>query len=299
MSSSLARTGIILAALAYLAGHAAFADESVVRAAPSAADDNPRWPVEPIASPPPARSRASALARIDRRKWKTQASILIPASLFDSLPAKAVANSRKISFIETTLPLILYANQVILRDRRRIEILHIYEAAGVPLVRKDAAWLERIAKRHGLAKVDYVVLLRRVDIVPPSLALAQAAEESGWGVSRFARRGKALFGQKVFRGGEGLVPLERPDGERYRVRSFDRVIDGVRAYLHNLNTHYAYAQFRRVRAGMRRENGTLDSYGLAGTLLKYSERREAYLETIREIMQVNGLTVFDRLQPGA
>ena len=150
-----------------------------------------------------------------------------------------------------------------------------------------------------VAGVDFEELLRRVDIVPPSLALAQAAEESGWGVSRFARRGKALFGQKVFRGGEGLVPLERPDGARYRVRSFDRVIDGVRAYLHNLNTHYAYARFRRVRARMRQEDGTLDSYGLAGTLLKYSERREAYLETIREIMQVNGLTVFDRLQPGA
>lgn len=230
--------------------------------------------------------------------WKaapSKTSYATPARLLTDLPAQATANRRKVAFIEATLPLILHANEIILRDRLRIEILHAYGQAGLAIDEEDKRWLESTADRYGVDTADFGKLLRRVDIVPPSLALAQAAEESGWGTSRFARRGKALFGQRVYRGTGGMVPLDRPKGETFRVRAFDNVLDGVRAYLHNLNTHFAYEGFRRARATMRRR-GRIDGYGLTGLLWNYSERRGAYLNSIRTIMRVNGFHVLDRAQ---
>ena len=220
---------------------------------------------------------------------------MIPARLLSGLPGQATANRRKIRFIKSTLPLILSANASILEDRLRIEILHAYEHAGVAIDAEDARWLKTKAEHYGVEPVNLDELLRRVDIVPPSLALAQAAEESGWGTSRFARRGNALFGQRVFRGDGGIVPLARPKGKTFRVRSFDSVMDGVRAYLHNLNTHFAYAGFRAMRAAMR-QRGRIDGYGLTAKLRNYSERRGAYLQSIRTIMRVNGFHVLDRVQ---
>lgn len=230
--------------------------------------------------------------------WKvtpTKTGYAAPARLLTGLPAQATASRRKVAFIEATLPLILRANEIILRDRLRIEILHAYGQAGLAIDEDDTRWLETTADRYGVDVTDFGELLRRVDIVPPSLALAQAAEESGWGTSRFARRGKALFGQRVYRGTGGIVPLARPKGETFRVRAFNNVLDGVRAYLHNLNTHFAYEGFRRTRAAMRRR-GRIDGYGLTGLLWNYSERRGAYLNSIRTIMRVNGFHVLDRAQ---
>ena len=152
---------------------------------------------------------------------------------------------------------------------------------------------------YGLDSLDFDALLKRVDIVPPSLAIAQAAEESGWGTSRFAREGNALFGQRAYKASKkGIVPKERPDGTNFRVRAFDHLIDGVKAYVHNLNSHFAYEDFRDLRATLRAETGHIDGYALAGSLLRYSERGEDYINTIRVIMRVNSLQVFDSAKLG-
>lgn len=202
---------------------------------------------------------------------------------------------RKIMFIKSTLPLVLHANEQVLRQRSRIVGLQQRIAADAPLAGEDREWLEWIAERYGLDTVDFDALLERVDIIPPSLAIAQAAEESGWGTSRFAREGNALFGQRIYRNDRpGLVPKASDEGETFRVRAFSHLIDGVKAYAHNLNSHFAYDEFRAARAEMRAGEEVIDGYSLVEKLDRYSERGDAYLETIRLIMRVNHLDVFDR-----
>jgi Bax protein len=160
-------------------------------------------------------------------------------------------------------------------------------------------WLDETAERYGSKSADPADLLTHVDIVPPSLAIAQAAEESGWGTSRFAREGNALFGQRAYKAHrKGIVPVERPEGTSFRVRAFDHLIDGVKSYMHNLNSHPAYRDFREARAKMRAEEGNIDGYDLAGALLRYSERGVAYVKTIRVIMRSNTLRAFDGARLG-
>ncbi len=202
---------------------------------------------------------------------------------------------RKLVFIRSILPLVLQANGRVARERLRVLELQNRVLGDKKLTAAEEAWLAEVADRYGLEKVDFEVLLERVDIVPPSLAIAQAAEESGWGTSRFAREGNALFGQRIYKANRpGIVPMERAEGESYKVRAFDHLLQGVTAYVHNLNSHFAYDGFREARAGMRREGGAIEGYRLAETLTRYSERGEAYLETIKLIMRGNNLQVLDR-----
>lgn len=227
----------------------------------------------------------------------------VPRVFIASLPADLKklprAQQRKVTFIKSTLPLILHANELIEQDRKRIQALRDRALTGHSLAAEDTAWLADTADVYGLDSLDFDALLKRVDIVPPSLAIAQAAEESGWGTSRFAREGNALFGQRAYKASKkGIVPKERPDGKKFRVRAFDHLIDGVKAYVHNLNSHFAYDDFRDLRATLRAETGHIDGYALAGSLLRYSERGEDYINTIRVIMRVNALQVFDAAKLG-
>lgn len=202
-------------------------------------------------------------------------------------------SQRKAAFIKTVLPLILHANQEVLAKRRRILAIQQVRRLGLDEGRTARRFLAATAAEYETAADDLQALLRRVDIVPPSQAMAQAAEESGWGTSRFARRGNAVFGQRTFKSGRGMVPLERAEGEKHEVLAFEKLQTSVSAYVWNLNTHFAYAEFRKLRARQRREHGSLNSKALVGTLLRYSERGPAYVETIRTIMRVNKLTQFD------
>ena len=222
----------------------------------------------------------------------------VPRLFIASLPADLKqmrrADLRKITFIKSILPLILHANELIEQERLRILALRDEAALGRRLAPKDIAWLTDTADRYGLNSLDFEVLLVRVDIIPPSLAIAQAAEESGWGTSRFAQEGNALFGQRAFEAHRGgIVPKDRPKGKKFKVRAFDHLIDGVKAYVHNLNSHFAYDDFRELRASLRADIGHIDGYALAGSLLRYSERGEDYINTIRLIIRVNDLQVFD------
>jgi len=227
----------------------------------------------------------------------------VPRLFLETLPEdlrhQPRAELRKTTFIKSTLPLILYVNELIMQDRARVILLRDQAAEGRMPGERDRAWLEETAERYGAKSADPATLLVHVDIIPPSLAIAQSAEESGWGTSRFAREGNSLFGQRAYTAHKkGIVPKKRPDGTTFRVRAFDHLIDGVKSYAHNLNSHSAYRDFRNERAKMRAKTGEIDGYRLAGALLRYSERGADYIKTLRVIMRVNTLRAFDDAKLG-
>lgn len=209
-----------------------------------------------------------------------------------------VADKKRV-FFRIMAPLVLRSNELIAEERSWLES----RRSGIEAGSLDGAELEQalaIAKRYGviedgkgLADVDMGELLRRVDVVPLSLALAQSAEESGWGTSRFAAEGNALFGQWTF-DGTGIAPEQKREGlGNYGIKAFDSPMESVRAYIHNLNTHRAYAELRQARAVARAEGKKLSGWELAGSLTKYSERGPAYVESLRALMKVNGLREAD------
>lgn len=224
---------------------------------------------------------------------------LFLASLPEDLRKLRGVSKRKITFIKSTLPLILHVNELILQDRKRLKSIHALIENGASVAARDRAWLKDTAELYGVDGAAPAALLKRVDIIPPSLAIAQAAEESGWGTSRFAREGNALFGQRAYKAHKkGIVPRKREAGKAFKVRAFDHLIDGVKAYAHNLNSHFAYKDFRAARAEMRTTSGQIDGYRLAGALKRYSERGADYISTIRLIMRANTLKVFDGARLG-
>jgi Bax protein len=229
----------------------------------------------------------------------------VPRIFLSSLPAdlSALASiaKRKRLFIQAILPLVLEANEVILADRRRlIELLRRRER-GDKMAPAEAAWLRVMTADYCLEPDDSHALRRRVDAVPPALALAQAAAESGWGTSRFAHKGNAVFGQRTWVRGNGLVPKRRDEDKRHEVKKFGGLRASVAAYMMNLNCHPAYRAFRDLRARMRDRDGRLDSSALAGSLIRYAEIGRDYIETLRIIMRVNRLQQLDGAvleQPG-
>ncbi|MFM2042691.1 MAG: hypothetical protein RLY86_1267 [Pseudomonadota bacterium] len=221
------------------------------------------------------------------------------ASMPRDMGGEAISpDDRKQLFIKTMLPLVLMANERIGADRARLQHLHGLREAGHGLSQQDQVWLADLADRYGLDRsegVDTTLLLRRVDLVPVSLTLAQAAEESGWGTSRFAQQGNALFGQLTWSPDQaGIAPRNRQPGESHRFRSFEDLFASVQAYMHNLNTHRAYLDFRRQRASLRKADKPLDGLHLAGTLVRYSERGQGYVGALRQLIRVNDLNDFDR-----
>ncbi|MEE8516478.1 MAG: glucosaminidase domain-containing protein [Alphaproteobacteria bacterium] len=221
------------------------------------------------------------------------------ASLPADLPRLNSVQTRKAVFIKTILPLILRANEEILRQRRHLIVLKERIANGKILSSAASLWLETLAGRYEVANRDINELLNRVDIIPPSLALAQAAEESGWGTSRFAQEGNALFGQRTSKESVGIVPKGASGEQNIKVKSFGKLYDGIKSYVRNLNVHRAYRLMRKARAELRRRNGESAEFNgidLARTLISYSERGEAYVHTIQSIMRYNNLDQFDAVR---
>ena len=216
------------------------------------------------------------------------------ASLPSDLDSLSSTDTRKLLFVQTMLPLILKANETILLDRGQLLALRARTESGRTPTAEDAAWLKDLAERYGAESTDYDKLLRRVDIIPPSLALAQAAEESGWGTSRFVRQGNAVFGQYTFSEELGLTPVDREDGKNHYIRSYDHLLDGVKSYMRNLNTHAAYKGFRKMRAGMRANGQRIDGLKLAGNLTSYSERGAEYVSTIQDLIRANSFEPLDK-----
>ena len=154
---------------------------------------------------------------------------------------------------------------------------------------------------------QFALLRKRLDVVPPSLILARAANESAWGTSRFATKGNNLFGQWCFSKGCGLVPRGRAEGASHEVAKFSSPYRSVRAYIQNLNRHPTYQLLRDVRLEDRRENAPLSGLELAEGLRGYSERGEEYIEEIRAMIHYNNLEFYDddfrsvvrNLEPGS
>jgi len=221
-----------------------------------------------------------------------QGDAAVPRFMLTTLPRDLHAidsvAERKALFIKTMLPLILAVNEGIMRERRLVETAIRIIGEGESLSLAQAQAVERIMRKYRTS--DLAELMGRVDIIPPSLALAQAAEESGWGTSRFARQANALFGHTGPMNGDAVIASA--DGT-FAMRSFDRLVDAVQAYSDNLNTHLAYKEFRELRAKYRKAGKSLDSASLAGTLLRYSERGEDYVKNIQAVIRTSRLTAFD------
>lgn len=199
--------------------------------------------------------------------------------------------TRKRRFVGLVLPLILAENDAILAERRAVAAYLAAIAGGRAPEPAEHRRLARLAFAYGASSPED--LLGRIDIVPPSLALAQAAVESGWGTSRFAQQGNALFGQRAWRAGAGLVPEARAGDADFEVRAFATLDGSVRAYMRNLNSHAAYAPFRAARAGLRAAGRSVGGDALAWTLIAYSEQGDDYVALVRAVMRDNRFDVHD------
>lgn len=172
--------------------------------------------------------------------------------------------------------------------------------SGVGLSRRERVRLLQIAYQYELEtdmSTDQRIinaLLSRVDVIPTSLVLAQAANESAWGTSRFALEGNNLFGQWCYEAGCGIVPERRIRGATHEVKRFDSIADAIEAYFLNINSHHLYQEFRDLRARMRRQEKELDPMELAYGLGRYSERGDHYVDEVQSIIEQNSLQKRDR-----
>ena len=208
-----------------------------------------------------------------------------------------LSQSKK-DFVKTLLPLISYQNQNILLERSKLEELRASLIDHNTLPNNDLKFLNKISQKYRIKtadkhKYDLVnELLNRVDIIPNSIVLAQAANESGWGSSRFAREFNALFGEYTYDYSDGVVPLLREEGEKHLVKTFASVDKSVQSYFNNLNSHYAYEDFRKVREMMREKNNFSNIKLLVEELDSYAADIN-YISTINAIIDANKLDQFD------
>jgi Bax protein len=195
---------------------------------------------------------------------------------------------KKNLFIKIILPLILEENNRIKLDRRKLfAILNKNKNTT-----SEKNWLNLKFKQYGVSNKDLSTLKIRMDEIPVSLAIAQAAKETGWGTSRFALEGNALFGQWTW-SGEGIKPAGADDDTTHKVMKFKILKSSVRAYQRNLNTHSSYKDFRLARAELRDNKMKLDSLILSNYLHKYAETGKEYVKILKQIIKQNNLIEFD------
>ncbi len=195
----------------------------------------------------------------------------------------------------------LVADEEVRKERKKLLAILKKMKEG-RIEREESRWLRNLALKYRvIGKSDDPLtpkkieeLVRRVDVIPPSLILAQGAVESAWGTSRFAVEGNALFGQWSFSKTSMRPREQRKQIGDYGLARFKTPLDSIRAYMLNLNTHPAYRTFRGLRAKMRNRGESLDGYTLAATLTSYSERGEAYVDELRRIIRTNHLQWLDR-----
>ncbi len=199
------------------------------------------------------------------------------------------ADRKKALFIRTLLPLILHVNKTIAAQRSTLRGIIRRKEQGVAPSRLEQEWIYRLANLYRTDPEKIATLFARIAPVPPSLAIAQAATETGWGTSRFARKGNALFGQWTYDPKEGLKPKDADPGTRHAIKRYDRLLDSAWDYVRNLNTNAAYRGLRRSRA-----KGVTSGAALAGSLEKYSERGTAYVTLLREVIAQNRLAQLDK-----
>ena len=198
------------------------------------------------------------------------------------------STKKKELFIQIVLPLILEENNKILLDRKKLfAILNKNNNSN-----SDNQWLNKKFKQYGVSSKDIPTLKRRMDIIPPSMAIAQAAKETGWGTSRFALEGNALFGQWTYTD-KGIKPAAAEAGTTHKVMMFNVLKSSVRAYTRNLNTHKSYKKMRYARAIQRDNKGKLYSLELVDYLDRYAETGKEYTIILKKIIEQNSLIDFD------
>ena len=195
---------------------------------------------------------------------------------------------KKETFIQIVLPLIVAENEKILDDREKLKVL-INKKFTSDL---EKQWLRQKLLEYKVKKSDLKELLFRMDMIPVSIALAQAAKESGWGTSRFALEGNAIFGQWTW-DGQGIAPLKRDGDKNHKILKFPILRASVKAYKNNLNTHKSYTKFREKRKKLRETNKGITGLSLTDTLKNYAQTGSEYTKILNQIITQNRLSDFE------
>ncbi len=209
-------------------------------------------------------------------------------------------SEKKTSFFDFLSPYIDTVNQQILVQRQRLISLRAKLDNGLTLNRNEMSYLSELRVEYELENEVLNTrnlinrLLKRADIIPSSLALAQAANESAWGTSRFAREGNNFYGQWCYSEGCGIIPARRLAGARHEVKSFDNVFESVQAYIMNLNTFPNYQKLRDIRQQVRQAGRSIDGISLSEGLDTYSSRGDEYIFELQSMIYSNNLLELDR-----
>lgn len=211
-------------------------------------------------------------------------------------------SEKKIKFIKMILPFAISQNQSILAERERLLKINDHLNFNKTIDKNESKFIKLLAKKYKVEyekkhKVDIInELLLVVDIIPNSIVLAQAANESGWGSSRFAKQYNALFGEYTYNNELGVVPDKREEGKKHLIKYFSSYDQSVISYFNNINSHYAYDQFRKLRKMQRNKNVAFDVFTLVEKLDFYAEDKD-YVNTISSIIRTNGLQNYDNVLP--
>ncbi|MCF6196230.1 MAG: glucosaminidase domain-containing protein [Emcibacter sp.] len=238
------------------------------------------------------------------RKHKAAVPEVFFANLPRELPRIKNSKIKKELFFSVLLPPVLKVNEIIRAERNKLKKIILKITLGSKVSEPEYYWLTQKLVQYKVKVQDVgdftrrlgdilEELLTRMNIIPPELALAQAAQESGWGTSRFAQQGNALYGQWTWGSGCGMVPAQRDEGKTHRMKCFKSIIEAVDSYMLNLNTHNAYRALRNARRAFR-DDQVINVIPLVETLTSYSEEGPAYVEKIKNIIRVNRLTDFNQ-----
>jgi len=257
-----------------------------------------RYPVQPVYSP---RNLAAPAVITDTGSVhgasNSSADIRVlhenPVPAPETVIPESGSTDRKQAFINELLPYIEQENRRIRVMRDNVERIFARLDAHLALDKSEKQQISRLAGKyrlHGDPLQDKEArneLLRKIDIIPASMALAQAANESAWGESRFAREANNLFGIWTYDEEKGLKPLGREEGKKHLVRIFDDFGESVRYYMHTLNSHPAYEELRDIRQQLRESNQVIDGHALAAGLEQYSARGQQYIDLIQSLIRQN------------
>jgi len=218
------------------------------------------------------------------KKAQAKSIDVFQANVFDYSNVNNITEKKQ-TFFDALRPIIISQNQLINNQREKILLAQEKN--------KIQDWLQPLAEKYNVEwsndKPNWNQLLTHIDTIPTELVMAQAANESAWGLSRFAQKGNNLFGQWCFKKGCGIVPGQRDSGANHEVRKFSSINDSVASYMHNLNSGRAYKDLRNLRSDLRSSDKPVDGHTLANGLLKYSSRGKAYVKEIQSMIKTNKL----------
>jgi Bax protein len=249
----------------------------------------------PVASQVPAAKSTFIPPTLSSYRLSAPYTVNLPD--FASIPNIQI---KKQLFFDFLQPYIDAKNAEVRKQRQRLQVIITKIQIGGALRQEDSRFLWELARGYDV-KTDDIQdpgflgrLLHRVDVLPPSLVLAQAANESGWGTSRFAQEGNNLFGQWCYSQGCGLVPGSRRSSDNHEVKSFSSIEESVNAYFKNINTFPSYQDLRLIRQALRQKAKPIDGISLTEGLAKYSERGDKYIEDLQVMIKKNNLQMRDR-----